>query len=158
MAVLALTSSLEDMREKLSKMVVAFSKKGEPISTEDLGVSGALPVLMKDAIKPNLMQALEGTPVFVHTGPFADITHGNSSIIADQIVLKLVGPKGFAVTEAGFGADIGMEKFFNIKCLYSGLCPHIVVLVATVRTAWRWPGNCWTASSQGLHRGEPGVG
>ncbi|KAM7157909.1 C-1-tetrahydrofolate synthase, cytoplasmic isoform 2-T2 [Molossus nigricans] len=133
MAVLALTSSLEDMRERLSKMVVASSKKGEPISTEDLGVSGALAVLMKDAIKPNLMQTLEGTPVFVHAGPFANIAHGNSSIIADRIALKLVGPDGFVVTEAGFGADIGMEKFFNIKCRYSNLRPHVVVLVATVR-------------------------
>uniref|UniRef100_A0A8D2CK53 C-1-tetrahydrofolate synthase, cytoplasmic n=1 Tax=Sciurus vulgaris TaxID=55149 RepID=A0A8D2CK53_SCIVU len=133
MAVLALTSSLEDMRERLGKMVVASSKKGEPISAEDLGVSGALTVLMKDAIKPNLMQTLEGTPVFVHAGPFANIAHGNSSIIADRIALKLVGPEGFVVTEAGFGADIGMEKFFNIKCRYSGLRPHVVVLVATVR-------------------------
>ncbi|XP_007473077.1 C-1-tetrahydrofolate synthase, cytoplasmic [Monodelphis domestica] len=133
MAVLALTSSLEDMRERLGKMVVASSKKGEPISTEDLGVSGALTVLMKDAVKPNLMQTLEGTPVFVHAGPFANIAHGNSSIIADRIALKLVGPEGFVVTEAGFGADIGMEKFFNIKCRYSGLRPHVVVLVATVR-------------------------
>ncbi|KAK2504458.1 hypothetical protein MC885_014600 [Smutsia gigantea] len=133
MAVLALTTSLKDMRERLSKMVVASSKKGEPISAEDLGVSGALTVLMKDAIKPNLMQTLEGTPVFVHAGPFANIAHGNSSIIADRIALKLVGPEGFVVTEAGFGADIGMEKFFNIKCRYSGLRPHVVVLVATVR-------------------------
>uniref|UniRef100_A0A8C5XDY5 C-1-tetrahydrofolate synthase, cytoplasmic n=1 Tax=Microcebus murinus TaxID=30608 RepID=A0A8C5XDY5_MICMU len=130
MAVLALTSSLEDMRERLGKMVVASSKKGEPISA---GVSGALTVLMKDAIKPNLMQTLEGTPVFVHAGPFANIAHGNSSIIADRVALKLVGPEGFVVTEAGFGADIGMEKFFNIKCRYSGLRPHVVVLVATVR-------------------------
>uniref|UniRef100_A0A4X2MBJ5 C-1-tetrahydrofolate synthase, cytoplasmic n=1 Tax=Vombatus ursinus TaxID=29139 RepID=A0A4X2MBJ5_VOMUR len=133
MAVLALTSSLEDMRERLGKMVVASSKKGEPISAEDLGVSGALTVLMKDAVKPNLMQTLEGTPVFVHAGPFANIAHGNSSIIADRIALKLVGPEGFVVTEAGFGADIGMEKFFNIKCRYSGLRPHVVVLVATIR-------------------------
>ncbi|XP_074092257.1 C-1-tetrahydrofolate synthase, cytoplasmic isoform X2 [Macrotis lagotis] len=133
MAVLALTSSLEDMRERLGKMVVASSKKGEPISTEDLGVSGALTVLMKDAVKPNLMQTLEGTPVFVHAGPFANIAHGNSSIISDRIALKLVGPEGFVVTEAGFGADIGMEKFFNIKCRYSGLRPHVVVLVATIR-------------------------
>ncbi|XP_032036375.1 C-1-tetrahydrofolate synthase, cytoplasmic isoform X2 [Hylobates moloch] len=133
MAVLALTTSLEDMRDRLGKMVVASSKKGEPVSAEDLGVSGALTVLMKDAIKPNLMQTLEGTPVFVHAGPFANIAHGNSSIIADRIALKLVGPEGFVVTEAGFGADIGMEKFFNIKCRYSGLCPHVVVLVATVR-------------------------
>ncbi|CAL1574972.1 unnamed protein product [Knipowitschia caucasica] len=133
MAVLALTSSLADMRTRLSKMVVATSKSGEPVTTEDLGVSGALTVLMKDSIKPNLMQTLEGTPVFVHAGPFANIAHGNSSILADKIALKLVGPEGFVVTEAGFGADIGMEKFFNIKCRYSGLRPHVVVLVATVR-------------------------
>ena len=86
------------------------------------GVSGALTVLLKDAIKPNLMQTLEGTPVFVHAGPFANIAHGNSSILADKIALKLVGEEGFVVTEAGFGADIGMEKFFNIKCRYSGEC------------------------------------
>lgn len=133
MAVLALTSSLEDMRHRLAKMVVATNHSGQPITTEDLGVSGALAVLMRDAIKPNLMQTLEGTPVFVHAGPFANIAHGNSSILADKIALKLVGPEGFVVTEAGFGADIGMEKFFNIKCRYSGLRPHVVVLVATVR-------------------------
>ncbi|XP_067848210.1 C-1-tetrahydrofolate synthase, cytoplasmic isoform X2 [Heptranchias perlo] len=133
MAVLALTDGLQDMRQRLGKMVVASSKKGEPVTTDDLGISGALAVLMKDAIKPNLMQTLEGTPVFVHAGPFANIAHGNSSILADKIALKLVGPGGFVVTEAGFGADIGMEKFFNIKCRYSGLRPHVVVLVATVR-------------------------
>ncbi|KAG8449349.1 hypothetical protein GDO86_016121 [Hymenochirus boettgeri] len=133
MAVLALTDGLDDMRQRLGKMVVASSKKGEPISTEDLGVSGALAVLMKDAVKPNLMQTLEGNPVFVHAGPFANIAHGNSSILADKIALKLVGSEGFVVTEAGFGADIGMEKFFDIKCRYSGLRPHVVVLVATVR-------------------------
>ncbi|CAG10709.1 unnamed protein product, partial [Tetraodon nigroviridis] len=133
MAVLALTTSLEDMRQRLARMVVATSRSGQPITTEDLGVSGALTVLMKDAIKPNLMQTLEGNPVFVHAGPFANIAHGNSSILADKIALKLVGPEGYVVTEAGFGADIGMEKFFNIKCRYSGLRPHVVVLVATVR-------------------------
>lgn len=133
MAVLALTDSLEDMRNRLGKMVVSSSKKGDPVTTEDLGLTGALTVLMKDAIKPNLMQTLEGTPVFVHAGPFANIAHGNSSVLADKIALKLVGPEGFVVTEAGFGADIGMEKFFNIKCRSSGLRPHVVVLVATVR-------------------------
>ncbi|XP_051871124.1 C-1-tetrahydrofolate synthase, cytoplasmic isoform X1 [Pristis pectinata] len=133
MAVLALTDELKDMRERLGKMVVASSRKGEPVTTDDLGISGALAVLMKDAIKPNLMQTLEGTPVFVHAGPFANIAHGNSSVLADKIALKLVGPNGFVVTEAGFGADIGMEKFFDIKCRYSGLRPHVVVLVATVR-------------------------
>uniref|UniRef100_A0A8C8BM64 formate--tetrahydrofolate ligase n=1 Tax=Otus sunia TaxID=257818 RepID=A0A8C8BM64_9STRI len=133
MAILALTTSLQDMKERLGKMVVANDKKGEPITAEDLGVTGALAVLMKDAIKPTLMQTLEGTPVFVHAGPFANIAHGNSSVLADKIALKLVGEKGFVVTEAGFGADIGMEKFFNIKCRASGLVPSVVVLVATVR-------------------------
>ncbi|XP_009951901.1 PREDICTED: monofunctional C1-tetrahydrofolate synthase, mitochondrial, partial [Leptosomus discolor] len=133
MAILALTTSLQDMKERLGKMVVANDKKGEPVTAEDLGVTGALAVLMKDAIKPTLMQTLEGTPVFVHAGPFANIAHGNSSVLADKIALKLVGEKGFVVTEAGFGADIGMEKFFNIKCRASGLVPNVVVLVATVR-------------------------
>ncbi|NWX32971.1 C1TM protein, partial [Notiomystis cincta] len=133
MAILALTTSLQDMKERLGRMVVANDKKGEPVTAEDLGVTGALAVLMKDAIKPTLMQTLEGTPVFVHAGPFANIAHGNSSVLADKIALKLVGEKGFVVTEAGFGADIGMEKFFNIKCRASGLVPSVVVLVATVR-------------------------
>ncbi|NWR65434.1 C1TM protein, partial [Bucorvus abyssinicus] len=133
MAILALSTSLQDMKERLGKMVVANDKKGEPVTAEDLGVTGALAVLMKDAIKPTLMQTLEGTPVFVHGGPFANIAHGNSSVLADKIALKLVGEKGFVVTEAGFGADIGMEKFFNIKCRVSGLVPSVVVLVATVR-------------------------
>lgn len=130
MAVLALTTGLEDMRERFSKMVVATSKKGEAVTVEDLGVAGAVTVLMKDAIKPNLMQTLEGTPATVHAGPFANIAHGQSSIIADKIALKLAD---FVITESGFGADIGMEKFFNIKCRYSGLIPQVVVLVATVR-------------------------
>ena len=133
MAVLALTTSLADMRDRLGKMVVASSRSGDPVTAEDLGVAGALTVLMKDAIRPTLMQTLEGTPVFVHAGPFANIAHGNSSILADKIALKLVGESGFVVTEAGFGADIGMEKFMNIKCRYSGLLPDAVVLVATVR-------------------------
>ncbi|NXC85304.1 C1TM protein, partial [Cercotrichas coryphoeus] len=133
MAILALTTSLQDMKERLGRVVVANDKKGEPVTAEDLGVTGALAVLMKDAIKPTLMQTLEGTPVFVHAGPFANIAHGSSSVLADKIALKLVGEKGFVVTEAGFGADIGMEKFFNIKCRASGLVPSVVVLVATVR-------------------------
>ena len=133
MAILALTTSLRDMRERLGAMVVATDKKGNAVTAEDLGVAGALIVLMKDAIKPNLMQTLEGTPAFVHAGPFANIAHGQSSIIADKIALKLVGPQGYVITESGFGADIGMEKFFDIKCRYSGLIPQVVVLVATVR-------------------------
>lgn len=130
MAILALTTGLEDMRQRLGAIVLATNKRGEAVTAEDLGVAGALTVLMKDAIKPNLMQTLEGTPAFVHAGPFANIAHGNSSILADQIGLKLAD---YVITESGFGADIGMEKFFDIKCRISGLIPQVVVIVATVR-------------------------
>jgi methylenetetrahydrofolate dehydrogenase (NADP+)/methenyltetrahydrofolate cyclohydrolase/formyltetrahydrofolate synthetase len=130
MAILALTTSLEDMRARLGRIVIGVNKKGEAVTANDLGVAGALTVLMKDAIKPNLMQTLEGTPVFVHAGPFANIAHGNSSILADRIGLKLAD---FVITESGFGSDMGMEKFFDIKCRYSNLRPDAVVMVATVR-------------------------
>jgi formyltetrahydrofolate synthetase len=133
MAILALTTSLADMKERFGRMVIGSSRKGEPVTADDIGVTGALMVLMKDAIMPNLMQTIEGTPAFVHAGPFANIAHGNSSIVADQIALKLAGSDGYVLTEAGFGADMGMEKFFNIKCRYSGLTPDCVVLVATIR-------------------------
>jgi methylenetetrahydrofolate dehydrogenase (NADP+) / methenyltetrahydrofolate cyclohydrolase / formyltetrahydrofolate synthetase len=130
MAILALTTDLADLRERLGRIVIGTNKRGEAVTAEDLGAAGALTVLMKDAIKPTLMQSLEGTAVFVHAGPFANIAHGNSSIIADRIALKLAD---YVVTESGFGADIGMEKFFDIKCRASGLIPNVVVLVATVR-------------------------
>jgi formyltetrahydrofolate synthetase len=130
MAILALTTDLADMRDRMGQIVIGTSKAGEAVTAEDLGVAGAMTVLMKDAIMPNLMQTLEGTPVFVHAGPFANIAHGQSSIIADKIALKLAD---YVVTESGFGADIGMEKFFDIKCRYSGLIPQVVVMVATVR-------------------------
>jgi formyltetrahydrofolate synthetase len=130
MAILALTTSLRDMRERIGRIVIGLSRQGKPVTLEDLGIAGAVMVLMKDTIMPNLMQTLEGQPAFVHAGPFANIAHGNSSIIADQIALKLAD---YVVTESGFGADIGMEKFFDIKCRYSGLVPDAVVLVATVR-------------------------
>uniref|UniRef100_F1KRW4 C-1-tetrahydrofolate synthase, cytoplasmic n=1 Tax=Ascaris suum TaxID=6253 RepID=F1KRW4_ASCSU len=133
MAILALTTSLEDMRDRIGKVVVASDMDGHPLTADDVGVTGALTVLMRDTIRPNLMQTLEGTPVFVHAGPFANIAHGQSSILADSVALKLVGKDGYVITEAGFGADIGMEKFFNIKCRYSKLVPNAVVLVATVR-------------------------
>lgn len=133
MAVLALATDLSDLREKLGAMVVGYSKAGEPITADDLGCGGALTVLMKDALMPTLMQTVERTPVLVHAGPFANIATGNSSIVADEIALKLVGRDGYVVTEAGFGADIGMEKFFNIKCRASGLKPKCAVIVATVR-------------------------
>lgn len=130
MAILALTTDLADMRDRMGRIVIGTNKAGEAVTAEDLGVAGAMTVLMKDAIKPTLMQTLEGTPVFVHAGPFANIAHGQSSIIADRIALKLAD---YVVTESGFGADIGMEKFMDIKCRYSGLIPNVVVLVATVR-------------------------
>ena len=133
MAILALTTGVADMRERLGRMVIGTSRSGEAVSAEDLGVAGALAVLMKDAIMPNLMQTIENTPAIVHAGPFANIAHGNSSIIADQIALRLVGQDGFVVTESGFGADCGMEKFMNIKCRASGLVPSCVVIVATIR-------------------------
>jgi len=130
MAVLALATSLKDMRERFGRMVVGLNRQGEPVTVEQLGVAGAVTVLMKEALKPTMMQTLEGQPSFVHAGPFANIAHGNSSIIADKIAIKL---GDYVVTESGFGADIGMEKFFDIKCRYSGLIPNTVVLVATVR-------------------------
>lgn len=142
MAILALSTSLPDMRERLGSMVVATSKSGDPVTCDDLGAGGALTALMKDAIKPNLMQSLEGTPVFVHAGPFANISIGNSSILADKMALKLAGTEsdedhetkaGFVVTEAGFDFTMGGERFFNIKCRASGLVPDVVVVVATVR-------------------------
>ncbi|MCX6019301.1 MAG: formate--tetrahydrofolate ligase [Chloroflexi bacterium] len=130
MAVLALASDAADLRRRLGRMLVALNHHGEIITTEDLKVAGAMAVLLKDALLPTLMQTLEGSPVFVHCGPFANIAHGNSSIVADQIALKLAD---YVVTESGFGADMGMEKFMNIKCRASGLTPDCVVLVATVR-------------------------
>src|SRR5580700_1627077 len=133
MAVLALATDLADMRDRLGRMVIGSNKAGEPITADDIGASGALTVLMKDTVMPNLMQTIEGTPAFVHAGPFANIAHGNSSIVADQIALKLVGSDGYVLTEAGFGADMGFEKFCNIKCRYSGLKPDGAVLVATIR-------------------------
>jgi formyltetrahydrofolate synthetase len=133
MAILALTTGLADMRERLGRIVIGTSRAGEAVTADDLGVAGALTVLMKDAIMPNLMQTVENTPAIVHAGPFANIAHGNSSIIADRIALRLVGKDGFVVTESGFGADCGMEKFMNIKCRASGLVPSCVVVVATIR-------------------------
>ena len=130
MAILALATSLRDLRRRLGRIVFGTDKRGRPVTTEDLGAAGAMTVLMKDALKPNLMQTLEHSPVFVHAGPFANIAHGNSSVVADQMAVKLAD---YVVTESGFGADCGMEKFLNIKCRVSKLVPHCVVIVATVR-------------------------
>ena len=159
MAILALTTSLGDMQERLGAMVVATSKQGDPITADDLGVSGALAVLLKDAIKPNLMQTLEGTPVFVHAGPFANIAHGNSSILADRVALKLAGTEegdssdriGYVLTEGGFGADMGMEKFCNIKCRVSGLKPDATVIVATTRALKMHGGGPEVTPGKPLH-------
>ena len=142
MAILALSNDLRDMRERLGRMVVATSRNGDPVTCDDIGAGGALTALMKDAIKPNIMQSLEGTPVFVHAGPFANISIGASSVLADKLALKLAGTEpdedhnektGFVVTEAGFDFTMGGERFFNIKCRSSGLVPDVVVVVATVR-------------------------
>lgn len=130
MAILALTTSLRDMRNRFERIVIGQSEEKKPVTAGQLKAAGAMTVLMKEAIKPNLMQTLENTPALVHAGPFANIAHGNSSILADQIGIKC---GDFLVTEAGFGADIGCEKFFNIKCRYSGLQPDAAVLVTTVR-------------------------
>lgn len=130
MAILAMATDLRDMRERMGKIVVAYSKTGKAITTEDLQVAGAMTAWMVDALNPSLMQTLEGQPVIVHAGPFANIAIGQSSIIADRIGLKLAD---YHVTESGFGADIGFEKFWNLKCRYSGLIPNCVVIVATIR-------------------------
>lgn len=130
MAILALTTSLEDMRERLGRIVVAFDENKQPVTAEMIGAAGAMTVLMREAIRPNLLQTLENTPAIIHAGPFANIAHGNSSILADQFAVKCAD---YVITESGFGADIGAEKFFNIKCRYSGLTPNAAVLVVTVR-------------------------
>jgi formate--tetrahydrofolate ligase len=130
MAILALTTSLKDLRQRLARMVVGTTYDGKPVSAEDLKCAGAMTVLLKDAIKPNLLQTIEHNPCFVHAGPFANIAHGNNSILADLIASKL---GDYVVTESGFGADLGAEKLMNIKCRYSGLVPSAAVIVATVR-------------------------
>jgi len=130
MAILAVASSLADLRERMGRIVVAYSKSGKPITTHDLQVDGAMTALMAKAINPNLLQTIEGQPVLVHAGPFANIAIGQSSIIADRVGLKLAD---YHVTESGFAADIGFEKFWNLKCRFSGLTPNCSVLVCTVR-------------------------
>jgi methylenetetrahydrofolate dehydrogenase (NADP+)/methenyltetrahydrofolate cyclohydrolase/formyltetrahydrofolate synthetase len=141
MAILALAQSPADLRARLGRMLAGWSRAGEPVTAEDTGAAGAMAVLLKDALLPNLLQTLEGTPAFVHAGPFGNIAHGNSSILADQMALRL---GEIVLTESGFGADMGMEKFFHIKCRTSGLAPDAVVLVATVRALK-------------MHGGGPGV-
>ncbi len=130
MAILAVAKDLKDMRERMGRIVVAYNKQGKPVTTKDLQVDGAMTAWMVEALNPNLLQTLEGQPVFVHAGPFANIAIGQSSIIADRVALKL---GDYHVTESGFGADIGFEKFWNLKCRYSGLKPNCAVVVATIR-------------------------
>ncbi|WP_352420494.1 formate--tetrahydrofolate ligase [Proteiniborus sp.] len=130
MAILCLANNLEDLKERLGNMVVAYNMEGNPVRTKDLEATGALALILKDAIKPNLVQTLENTPALIHGGPFANIAHGCNSILATKMALKL---GDYAVTEAGFGADLGAEKFFDIKCRFAGLKPDAAVIVATVR-------------------------
>ncbi|XP_013170793.1 PREDICTED: C-1-tetrahydrofolate synthase, cytoplasmic isoform X1 [Papilio xuthus] len=151
MAILALGRNVDDIKQRLATMVVALDKSGSPVTADDLGMTGALMVLLRDALEPTLMQTLEGTPVLVHTGPFANIAHGCSSILADRIAIQLAGEQGFVATEAGFGSDIGMEKFFDIKCRASGDTPHCVVLVATVRALKMHGGGPPVSPGQPLH-------
>ena len=130
MAILCLAKDLEDMKQRLGEIVIGYSREGRAIRAKELNVTGALTLLFKDAIKPNLVQTLEGTPAFIHGGPFANIAHGCNSVMATKFALKFAD---YVVTEAGFGADLGAEKFLDIKCRFAGLKPDAVVIVATVR-------------------------
>ena len=138
MAILALSTSLLDMRSRIGRIIVGFTTGGEPVTAEQLGAAGAMTVIMREAIKPNLLQTLENTPVLVHAGPFGNIAHGNSSIVADLIGMHA---GEYLITEAGFGADMGAERFFNIKCRVSGLVPDAAVIVTTVRALKAHSGN-----------------
>ncbi len=149
MAILAVARDLADMRERMGKIVIAYDKKRNPVTTADLEVDGAMTALMAKAINPNLMQTVEGQPVLVHAGPFANIAIGQSSIIADRVGLKL---KDYHVTESGFGADIGFEKFWNLKCRVSGLKPHCSVIVATIRALKMHGGGPRVSPGQPLDR------
>ncbi|MFC1704234.1 formate--tetrahydrofolate ligase [Candidatus Omnitrophota bacterium] len=150
MAILALTDNLKDLRERISRIVLAQTHDGKPVTTEDIKVAGAMTALLKDAIKPTFIQTLEQTPVLVHAGPFANIAHGNSSIIADKIALRLAD---CVVTEAGFGADCGAEKFFNIKCRMSGLVPNAVVVVCSIRALKMHSGKFTVVAGRPLEEG-----
>jgi formate--tetrahydrofolate ligase len=150
MAILALATDLKDLRKRVGRVVLADSSDGRPITTEDIRVAGSMTALLKDAIKPNLIQTLENTPCFVHAGPFANIAHGNSSIIADRIALAL---SDFVVTEAGFGADCGAEKFFDIKCRLSGLRPDCVVIVCSIRALKAHSGKFQVVAGKPLDEG-----
>ena len=157
MAIVSLSENLQDMRRRIGAIVVARSKAGDAVTADDLGCAGAMTVLMKDAIEPSLYQTLERTPALVHAGPFANIAQGNSSVVADRVALKLVGPDGYVLTEAGFGGDMGAEKFYNIKCRASGLRPQCAVIVATIR-ALKFhggiaPADATKPNAEALHEG-----
>ena len=126
MAILCLTSDLEDMKKRLGNIIIGYTRQGRPVRAEELKVTGALTLLFKDAIKPNLVQTLEGTPALIHGGPFANIAHGCNSVMATKYALKL---SDYTITEAGFGADLGAEKFLDIKCRFTGFKPDAVVIV-----------------------------
>ena len=130
MAILCLADNMKDLKDRLGRMIVAYNYEGKPVTASELNAVGAMAALLKDAIKPNMVQTLEHTPAFVHGGPFANIAHGCNSVRATKTALKLAD---YTITEAGFGADLGAEKFFDIKCRMAGLKPDAVVLVATVR-------------------------
>ncbi len=150
MAILALSSDLKDLRRRIGKVVLAETSEGRPVTTEDLKVAGSMTVLLKDAIKPNLIQTLENTPCFVHAGPFANIAHGNNSILADRIALAF---SEYVVTEAGFGADCGAEKFFDIKCRESGLVPDAAVIVCSIRALKAHSGKFRVVAGKPLDEG-----
>ena len=150
MAILALTTGLADLRQRLGRVIVGLTGARKPVTAEDLRCAGAMTVLLRNAIMPNILQTLEGTLCFVHAGPFANIAHGNSSILADQIALKL---GEYVVTESGFGADCGMEKFMNIKCRCSGLKPDAVCMVATVRALKMHSGDFKVVAGKPLDKG-----
>ncbi len=147
MAALALATSLQDLRARMGRIVLGYSSEGTPITAEEIGAAGSMTVILKEAVKPNLMQTLENTPALVHTGPFGNIATGNSSIVADQVGIHM---NEFLLTEAGFGADMGAERFFNIKCRYSGIAPDAAVLVATVRGLKAHSGNHRIVAGQPL--------
>jgi formate--tetrahydrofolate ligase len=147
MAILALTTSLQDMRKRFARIAVGMTHDKKPVTAGDIGAAGAMTVLMRDAIRPTLLQTLENTPALVHAGPFANVAHGNSSIIADLIGIKC---SEYLLTESGFGADIGAEKFFNIKCRYSGLKPDACLLVATIRALKSHSGKYLVAAGKAL--------
>ena len=155
MAVFCLASSITDLKERLGRIIVGYSYEGKPVTAADLKAVGAMAALLKDALKPNLVQTLEGTPAFVHGGPFANIAHGCNSVMATRMALKM---GDYTVTEAGFGADLGAEKFLDIKCRMAGLTPDAVVIVATVRALKMHGGLAKTElASEDLNALEKGI-